>query len=80
MKKKLSVLILSCFLLSTPCFAHDIHHKQHKKPHPPKHHIIKKPPVLQNHIYYYDGYSDSTTENWAIITESVSNIVDTLFN
>ena len=81
MKKKLSVLILSCFLLSTPSFAHDVHHHKHKKPHHLKHHhFYKKPPVRYKNIYYYGNYSDATTENWAIITESVSNIVTTLFN
>lgn len=81
MKKKLSVLILSCFLLSTPSFAHVGHHHKPHKPDPHKHHIfIKKPPVQQHNIYYYDNYSDSTVENWAIITESVSNIVTTLFD
>ena len=79
MKKKLSVLIVSCFLLSTPCFAFDKHAPHHKEPMPPKHqpHIEKTAPH-HNNIYYYGG--SQNVENWAIITESVSNIVDTLFN
>ena len=79
MKKKLSVLILSCFLLSTPCFAFDGPHP-HKKHHMPKpHKIVERPPMHQNNNYYYYVGSENI-ENLAIITESVSNIVDVLFN
>lgn len=66
MKKKLSVLILSCFILSTPCFAHDKFNPHHKEPVPPKpHHRIERP---QEYYADYDCSISDRTKSLAVIT------------
>ena len=84
MKKKLSLLILSCFLLSTPCFAFDRHHHRHKMP-PPKPYHQKVMYIHHNHCHncnnYDDNYSYTTAEDIEIAKiQSITNIITSILD
>ena len=93
MKKKLSILIVSCFLLSAPSFAAGPHQLHHKKPQPPRHphHQIEK--IHHHHIdkihhqccnnnnNYYDNYSYTTEQDVEIAKiQSITDIITSILN
>ena len=85
MKKKLSILIVSCFLLSTPCFAFDRHHHKPKMQPPKPHHQKVVYINHNNHCHncnnYDDNYSYTTAEDVEIakiqgLTEIILSILN----
>ena len=92
MKKKLSILIVSCFLLSAPSFAAGPHQIHHKKPHPPKpplkiekihHHHIENVHhhCCNNSNNYYDNYSYTTAEDVEIAKiQGLTDIIISILN
>ena len=85
MKKKLSILIVSCFLLSTPSFAFAGPHKpHHKKPQPPKpHHHIERVHhhCCNNNNNYYDNYSYTTDADIEIAKiQGITDIITSILN
>lgn len=93
MKKKLSILIVSCFLLSTPSFAfagpHKVHHKKPEPPKPPHkiekihHHHIENVHhhCCNNNNSYYDNYSYTTDADVEIAKiQGLTDIIISILN